>query len=173
MYQRILVPVDGSPTSQRGLEEALRLARLTGGRLRLIHVVDQLSFALAMDAYAGDVGDWMEVLRKEGTHVLQNATAATLATGVQVESVLRDNLSRSVQELITAEAAEWGADLMVLGTHGRRGVGRMVLGSSAEQVLRHAPVPVLLVRASDTPLPVPAQDPARHVHLPSAALRIE
>src|SRR5690349_24221993 len=67
MYQRILVPVDGSSTSSHGLGEAIRLARLTQGRLRLIHVIDELSFALAMDAYSGQRGDWLYELRAAGT----------------------------------------------------------------------------------------------------------
>lgn len=77
MYQRILVPIDGSPTAQRGLVEAIRLAKLTQGRLRLIHVIDELSFALAMDAYAGYAGDWLNVLRENGGRLLEEAKATT------------------------------------------------------------------------------------------------
>jgi nucleotide-binding universal stress UspA family protein len=59
MYQKILVPIDGSSTSRAGLREAIRLAQLSGGRLRLVHVIDELSFALVMDAYGGYTGDWL------------------------------------------------------------------------------------------------------------------
>ena len=69
MYERILVPVDGSLTSNRGLDEAIRLATLTHARLRLIHVIDELSFALAMDAYAGYAGDWLGELRANGARI--------------------------------------------------------------------------------------------------------
>ncbi len=62
IYQRILVPLDGSETSQLGLQEAIRVAQTTQGELRLFHVIDDLSFALAMDAYAGQTGDWLRVL---------------------------------------------------------------------------------------------------------------
>src|SRR5262249_492308 len=65
MYQRILVPVDGSSTSRRGLDEAIHLAGMSHGRLRLCHVIDELSFALAMDAYSGYAGNWLEALREE------------------------------------------------------------------------------------------------------------
>lgn len=149
MYQRILVPVDGSPTSNHGLEEAIRLAAMTQGRLRLIHVIDELSFAFTMDAYAGQAGNWRSALRENGTQILEDARATVAAAGIEVDTVLHDNLAGTVHELVTAEAAQWPADLIVLGTHGRRGVRRLVLGSSAEHILRQAPVPVLLVRAQD------------------------
>jgi nucleotide-binding universal stress UspA family protein len=173
MYQRILVPVDGSPTSRRGVEEAIRLAKLTQGRLRLFHVIDELSFALAMDAYSGYAGDWLNVLRENGKRMLDEAGATAQAAGVEAEVVLCDSFSGSVHALVNAEAAKWPADLIVLGTHGRRGVGRVVMGSSAEQILRYAPVPVLLVRAPEIESKTePAQAPTR-VSLPTGALAFE
>ena len=148
MYQRILVPVDGSPTSRRGLDEAIHLAQLTKGRLRLIHVVDELSFAVAMDAYSSYSGDWLGLLRKAGQGVLNEAKGIATKADVEVEAVLSESFHGAVHEMVTAEATKWAADLIVIGTHGRRGVRRLVLGSSAEHILRYAPVPVLLVRAT-------------------------
>jgi nucleotide-binding universal stress UspA family protein len=175
MYQRILVPVDGSPTSTRGLQEAVRLAKLTQGRLRLLHVVDDLSFALAMDAYAGYSGDWMQALRDGGKQVLDDAKAIVAAAGLEAETVLYDSVEGRVHELTVAEAAKWPADLIVIGTHGRRGIGRLVLGSSAEYVLRLSPVPVLLVRAPEAPEGTAAEaaDKPLRVNLPSTALKVE
>ncbi len=149
MYQKLLVPVDGSPTSNRGLEEAIRLATLTHGRLRLVHVVDDLSFSLATGAYGGYSGDLLDVLRSGGSEILAQAAAKVEAAGLEVDTVLHETMTGSVSGVITREASDCGADLIVLGTHGRRGVGRMVLGSSAESVVRYAPVPVLLVRAPE------------------------
>jgi nucleotide-binding universal stress UspA family protein len=63
--------------------------------------------------------------------------------------MLLDDLVSRVSEVVVEQAKVWRADLIVLGTHGRRGVGRFLLGSDAEQVARTASVPVLLVRASD------------------------
>ncbi|WP_218509881.1 universal stress protein [Variovorax sp. dw_308] len=146
MYQRILVPLDGSPTSTRGLQEAIRVAQLTKGRLRLMHVIDELSFALGMSAYAGYGGDWLGLLREAGASVLEQAKSAVVASGVGVETLLEDHLAGPVHVMVTAEASRWPADLIVLGTHGRRGIGRTVLGSSAENILRYSTVPVLLVR---------------------------
>ena len=169
MYQRILVPVDGSSTSAHGLGEAIRLAKLAGGRLRLMHVIDELSFALAMDAYAGHSGDWLQELRNAGTQLLEEGKAKAAAAGVEADSVLCDNFRGAVPDRVTAEASSWPADLIVLGTHGRRGLGRMVMGSSAEHILRTANVPVLLVRAPEAH----AKADAERFTMPSGTLASE
>lgn len=184
MYQRILVPVDGSPVSQRGLDEAIRLAKLTHGRLRLVHVIDELSLALAMDAQSGVPGKHLQAARDDGARVLENAKSAVLAAGgIDVETALHERFGPTVyptvitdsamHDIVVAEATQWGADLIVLGTHGRRGVSRLVLGSGAERILRLAPVPVLLIRANDNETPAQAKDEAIRIHQPSAALKIE
>ncbi|MFY1975414.1 universal stress protein, partial [Achromobacter dolens] len=117
--------------------------------LRLIHVIDEMSFMLGIDAYGYAAGELLDLLRKDGTEILQQASATVRAQGVPVDSVLYENLDKTVQQRIIAEAEMWKADLIVIGTHGRRGVRRLVLGSSAEGVLRTSPVPVLLVRAPE------------------------
>jgi nucleotide-binding universal stress UspA family protein len=149
MYQRILVPIDGSSTSRQGLAEAIRLARLTGGRLRLVHVIDELSFALAMDAYAGYAGDWLKELRAGAAKLLEDARATAAESGVGADTVLCDSFKGAVHDQVIADAVSSQADLIVLGTHGRRGLGRWVMGSSAEHILRMSPVPVLLIRAPE------------------------
>lgn len=149
MYQRILVPIDGSSTSGRGLAEAIRMAQLTGGRLRLVHVIDELSFALGMDAYAGYAGNWLDELRAKGSALLQEGRAQAAAQGVEAEVVLCDSVRGAVHDQVIAQAAASHAELIVIGTHGRRGLGRWVMGSSAEHILRMSPVPVLLVRAPE------------------------
>ena len=150
MYQRILVPIDGSSTAERGLTEAIRLARLTGGRLRLVHVIDELSFALTMDAYAGYAGDWLKELRSDATKLLEAARTKAAEEKVEADIVLLDNFKGTVHDQVIAEAAASQAELIVIGTHGRRGLGRWVMGSSAEHILRMSPVPVLLVRAPES-----------------------
>jgi nucleotide-binding universal stress UspA family protein len=146
MYQKILVPVDGSATSDLGLNEATKLAKLTGARVRLLHVVDVLSLAIAGEGMVGTAGDVLAAVRESGRTILQRAEASVQSAALSVDTVLLDNSAGRVAEIVADEAASWGADLIVLGTHGRRGVGRLILGSDAEQVLRLAPVPVLLVR---------------------------
>lgn len=149
MYQRILVPIDGSATSDLGLNEAIRLAQLTHARLRLIHVIDEMSFALAVDSYGYYAGELLELLQKDGAEILEKGMAKVREKGLPVDGMLYENLEKTVQQRVIAEADSWKADLIVIGTHGRRGVRRMVLGSSAEGILRTSPVPVLLVRAPE------------------------
>jgi nucleotide-binding universal stress UspA family protein len=150
MYQKILVPVDGSPTSTRGLEEAIALGRLTGARLRLIHVIDELSFALSVGDGAAYTADLLNLLREGGAAILREAEARVRAAGLAVDSRFDDTFQGRVCDLVVAEAKRWGAELIVLGTHGRRGVGRVFMGSDAEGIVRSATVPVLLVRSSAT-----------------------
>lgn len=147
MYQRILVPVDGSPTSKRGLDEAIAIGKITGASLRLLHVVDETSFAMSADAFGAYTGDLLTLLREGGEQILADAKAQVEAAGLAADTVLRESLAGRVCDLVTAEAKVWPADLIVLGTHGRRGAGRLLLGSDAEQTLRLSPVPVLLVRS--------------------------
>jgi nucleotide-binding universal stress UspA family protein len=147
MYQKILVPVDGSATSARGLEEAIALGRLTGAQLRLIHVIDELSLALTVGYGATYTGDVLGMLRQSGVEILQQAEAQVRAAGLAVDKVFKEGFQGRVCDVVVADAKRWGADLIVLGTHGRRGVERLVMGSDAEGIVRSATVPVLLVRA--------------------------
>jgi nucleotide-binding universal stress UspA family protein len=142
MYKRILVPVDGSPTSDQGLAEALRLARSTGARLRILHVVDGIAFARAHNPLTADAA----AFRASGRKLLDEIVARLRKQPVKAEAVLVENLSGRAADSIVKEAKKWNADVIVMGTHGRRGINRVVFGSDAEIVLHTAPVPVLLVR---------------------------
>jgi len=146
MYKNILVPVDGSTTSARGLAEALKLAKASGGKVRLVHVVDEL---VMIDPEVPVYYPAMiESLRENGKAVLAKAEATVRAQGIPVEGVLLETMGKHAAELIIEQAGQSPVDLIVMGTHGRRGVRRLVLGSDAELVLRSSPVPVLLVRSS-------------------------
>ena len=158
MYTHILVPVDGSPTSDLGLKEAVKLARLTGARLRLMHVVDQLVYSAGMEGFGAMTADLTPLLREGGEKILETAKAHVEASGVPVETALFDSFAGRVCDLVVAEAANWHADLIVLGTHGRRGVGRIFMGSDAEQIVRIAPTPVLLVRGGEPEKAISSSD---------------
>lgn len=147
MYQRILVPVDGSATSRRGLQEAIGLAKAMKSRLRLVHVVDELPPALGDPSYGVVSADISRALKAGGEAILQDAQAAMAGTGVPFDTMLLETFGGRVSDQVIRHAQEWKPDLIVIGTHGRRGVGRALLGSDAEQILRMAPVPVLMVRA--------------------------
>lgn len=146
MYQRILVPTDGSTTSEKGLAEAIALAKLSGGRIRLVHVVDALSVAIGADGFTSYSAEVLPLLREAGQEILGGACKRVQDAGVDADVTLREVLSGRVSDEVLEEASAWKADLIVIGTHGRRGVRRLILGSDAEQVLRAATVPVLLVR---------------------------
>jgi len=145
MYERILVPVDGSPTSRRGLAEALAVAAKFGSRLRLLHVIDEGALTATAGA-VGNIGELLSMLAEGGEKILVDAKRDAQARGVDTETALHHSLSGRVCDVVIKEATDWKADLIVIGTHGRRGAGRLLLGSDAEQVLRLATVPVLLVR---------------------------
>lgn len=147
MYSKILVPVDGSPTSNLGLAEACKLAKLTGAQLRLLHVVDMMSVTMSVEASMAASPTVFEMLREGGRSILDRAKAKAEEAGANVETVLLETLSSRVCDIVIEEAGRWGAKLIVIGTHGRRGVGRMLLGSDAEQIARLSLVPVLLVRS--------------------------
>jgi nucleotide-binding universal stress UspA family protein len=149
MYDRILVPVDASATSDKGVSEAIAMARLTGGRIRLLHVFEQPLLGIGSEAALMRGEDIYNAARDAGQQVLAEAAARVKSAGVAVDEQLLDSEGRRLCDLVTEMACSWQASLIVLGSHGRRGLGRMLLGSDAEQILRVAPVPVLLVRDRD------------------------
>jgi nucleotide-binding universal stress UspA family protein len=146
MYKRILVAIDGSRTAALGLAEAVELARQQEARLLLVHVVDEHLLLPAMDSFAG-AGEAMALLRESGKDVIAKAQAFVTKRGARAESVLLETIAAPAADVIVRQARKWKADLIVVGTHGRRGLRRLVMGSDAEQIVRNAPVPVLLVRA--------------------------
>ncbi|MFH0131849.1 universal stress protein [Variovorax sp. VaC1] len=150
MYQRILIPIDGSLASAQGVEEAIRVATPKRSRVRLLHVIDDLAYA-----YADYAWDGSPELHEEGARLLVRTAEQVRAAGIEVDQVLYDASDGTVADLVNSEAHKWHADVIVIGTHGRRGLGRLLLGSSAERIAREASVPVLLVHEA-----VPAADAA-------------
>jgi nucleotide-binding universal stress UspA family protein len=148
MYSRILVPVDGSATSRKGLDEAITLARLAGARLKLVHVIDEL----VLDSGYGPMAiseSVIDAMREGGHKVLEDAVSLARKQLADVESELIETIGRRAADTIVDVAKQWQAELIVMGTHGRRGLRRLVMGSDAEAVLRTSPVPVLMVRAEE------------------------
>jgi nucleotide-binding universal stress UspA family protein len=96
-----------------------------------------------------NIGDLLDALRDSGKKAIHNALALTRKHDVKADAALYETMGGRVSDVIVREAKKWKADLIVMGTHGRRGINRMVLGSDAEAVLRTAPVPVLMVRSPD------------------------
>lgn len=144
MYHRILVPIDSSRTAALGLREAIRLAKDQNAVLRVVHVVDKT--AIIGVAEAGmNPRPVLAKLARSGRAILDAARRSAKKAGLEAETVLHEPLTKRVADEVLREAKKWRADLIVMGTHGRRGLRRLVLGSDAEQIVRLADVPVLLV----------------------------
>ena len=145
MYKQIICPVDGSPTSNCGVQEAIKLAKDHDAKLRFLHVID--AYLPIYDA----MGDFNliyidEILRKNGNKLLKKAEAAAKKAGVDADTKILEAIGDRVSKFVVKETEVWPADLIVMGTHGLRGIKRLVMGSDAETVVRTSPVPVLLVR---------------------------
>lgn len=151
MYKRILVAIDGSETSELAFDAALQLARESGAQLQTLYVVDNP--LMAYDASGYDPTILRAAFVEEGEKLLADALARMKHDNVAgvPRMVDVDPTGEDIAERIRLTAAEFDADLMVLGTHGRRGFRRLLLGSVAERVVRSAHCPVLLV-------------PGRHAH---------
>uniref|UniRef100_UPI003BEF3A4F universal stress protein n=1 Tax=Burkholderia arboris TaxID=488730 RepID=UPI003BEF3A4F len=156
MYSNILVALDGSDTSSRALDAALTLASETGARLTPVYVVDFL--VPAYDMYGYDPSILVDAFREEGLRVTEDAARRLKARDVagtpQISNV--EPAGEDIPHRIVRLADETEADLIVMGTHGRRGVQRLFLGSVAERVLRLATCPVLMIPAN-----CPSEQPAK------------
>jgi nucleotide-binding universal stress UspA family protein len=146
MYKRILVPVDGSGSANRGLQEALRLAKDQQAKVFVLHVVEEQFVTQAAEGIVFSERIF-ESMRGNGRKVLARAAAAARKLGVSAQGLLIESITVPVADLVVREAKKQRADLIVIGTHGRRGITRALMGSDAEEVVRASPVPVLLVRS--------------------------
>ena len=147
MFRKILVPIDGSAPSRAGLQRAIALAKSQRARLRLVHVVDDNAVLRGGIEPSVNVGELLDLLKEDGRKLLAAGGKAARALGVRADTVLREAHLGRVADQIVREASRFRADVIVMGTHGRRGFGRLVMGSDAESVLRESRVPVLLVKA--------------------------
>jgi len=161
MYAKIMVPVDGSAASYAGLREAIRIAKQLGSHLRLLYVVDELVLVSAYGAAL--TGETVELMRTDGRAILDQAQVFAKRQGADCDCELIERVGARVSDCILEHAKKWGASLIVMGTHGRRGLTRLAIGSDAEAVVRSASVPVLLVHANVHPdLNLASQESARH-----------
>jgi nucleotide-binding universal stress UspA family protein len=142
MYRRILVAIDGSYTSNLALQEAFKLAKEAKAKLHLVHVID-----VTPGVEGGFNPETLRrMVRKEGNELLKTIAELASQAGVDADIEMLEEIRKKFSKAIANEAQRWEADLIVMGTHGRIGIARLVLGSVAEGVLHNAPVPVLLVR---------------------------
>ena len=141
MYDEILVPTDGSETSRRAIERAVDLASKYGARIHALYVVDTTVYS-TLETGAEMV---LEALEEEGEAAVRTVEDAATAAGVEVVTEVTEG---NAHDAIMEYAADSGADLIVMGTHGRTGLDRYLLGSVTERVVRTSDVPVLTVRTA-------------------------
>ena len=152
MYRRILVPFDGSNAAHEGLAQALRLAKDQQARVRVLNVVDDITASAMIEVYAAaEIARVVAASRREGRQALKAAAGLAAKAHVSTQTRQVEGHGSAVSDMILREAKRWRPDLIVMGTHGRRGLNRLLLGSDAERVLRETPAPLLLVRAGDLP----------------------
>lgn len=144
MYERILVPIDGGATATQGLQEAIKIAQCHGSRILLIHIVDELP---AMEPFGGSGGGEfvMAQLRDIGKSLLDVSADEVRKSDVHVDTQLVEQVGGRASDHILQGARMFRADLIVCGTHGRTGLRRVALGSTAEEIVRRSSSPVLLV----------------------------
>lgn len=146
MYKHILAAVDDSETSDRALDEAIRLAKDQQATLTIVYVLDRISLinaATVVDPNQSEKG-WVEIAQE----ILSRAWGLARKAGMKAESRMLEtnDVADRVAQAIIDEAKGSHADLIVAGTHGRTGLGRVLMGSVAEGLVRHTPVPILLLR---------------------------
>lgn len=147
MYQRILIPVDGSATSSCALQEAIKLAREHSAQLELVHVYEDILYWL--DENYINYTELQETIRLNAEKLLATAQAEVIQANLSVETKLLEAKNNRIENVIIAEAECWHADLIVIGTHGRSGFSRLMLGSVAEGITRLSSIPVLLIRCAE------------------------
>lgn len=145
LFQKMLVALDGSPTSMAALAAAIELANALSATIRVVSVVERLPAVIGLDGALDRASADQEVIRNESASALAHASELLKSSGVKSDTLKIDAAARSVASVLSLAAEEWRADLIVMGTHGRRGARRFVLGSVAESLARQSAVPVLLV----------------------------
>lgn len=151
MFRHLLVAIDGSPASRHVADHAAELAAQLGARLTVLHVLEEIGVPLVqygMEPYVELEAVSVEVVEahQQAAQRLVEDVVAELPDDVRAEGRVVEAQGRRVAEVITATAEEGTADLVVMGTHGHRGLSRVFLGSVADGVVRSSDVPVTLVR---------------------------
>ncbi|QLG89138.1 universal stress protein [Chitinibacter bivalviorum] len=150
MYQRIVVPMDESATALAAFQEAIKLAKITGARLFLLHVEDISRSALAPVGLPGmeyiDYGESHEANVAHSKQYLHELSEQAVVAGVECESRVLEKFGGNAAKAVLEVASHLRADLIVMGTHGYSGFMHLIFGSTAESLLHHAKIPVLMVR---------------------------
>jgi len=144
MFTHLLVPVDGSSASLRAVEKAAGLARAFGSKLTLLNVIDVYPFVGIGADYAFGQAEYLTAATANANQALAKAEAAIAQAGVACDRKVVEG--HVVHQGILDSAAALGCDLIVMGSHGRHGLDKLLLGSTTQRVLGNSSVPVLVVR---------------------------
>ena len=144
MFKHILVPVDGSATSMLAVSKAVQLAQAFGSEVTAVYVLDPYPFTGVGADFAYGQAQYLSAATSEANKALEDVSKAMADSGVTVHTLVGEG--HAVHEGIVRVGENVGADLIVMGSHGRRGFEKLVLGSVAQRVLQTAHVPVLVVR---------------------------
>jgi nucleotide-binding universal stress UspA family protein len=144
MFKRILVPVDGSGASLRAVDKAVVLAQAFNGRIDLVNVIDAYPFVGIGADFTYGQNQYLAAATASANQALARAEAAVAAGGVPCQRKIIE--AHVVHEGILEAVEALGADLIVMGSHGRHGFQKLLLGSTTQRVLSHADLPVLVVR---------------------------
>jgi len=149
MYARILIATDGSDLADRALDHTLQLAKLAGSEVTIVTVTEPATivgggYAAIGGSVIDPIPELIEAQEKAARELLERAAKRAADQGVTAKTVLVDNSFAA--EGIVATANEIGAELIVMGSHGRRGLNRLLLGSQTNNVLAHTKIPVLVTR---------------------------
>ncbi|TDR73861.1 universal stress protein [Paludibacterium purpuratum] len=147
MYQRIFVPVDNSEASFLALTEACKLAKVSGGQLRIVHVANMNQPGWGNTDFVPDTD--MQQVADEQSEILLQAKQLAQSFDVESECKVIKNWVDKIPLALAEDAKAWQADLIVMNTHGWSGLKRLLLGSVAEGLLRAVTIPTLLIRATD------------------------
>jgi nucleotide-binding universal stress UspA family protein len=147
-WRRVLVPFDGSAPAWRALDDAVEIAGARGSTLCLLGVFDEARHVNGFEPAACVIDEVIPHARHQLEDKLQHARTHVMACGCRCDTKLVDGAVPDIGAIVERESAHWKADLVVVGTHGRRGIDRLVVGSVAEDILRHSQLPVLLVRTA-------------------------
>jgi nucleotide-binding universal stress UspA family protein len=150
MYKRIAVAVDGGASSEAALEEAIKLAREMDAKVLLLHVCEEMPMVLDPEGMGlMQINDITKAITAAGRSLLEKYRNKLEGQGMVAETKLIETYDGRVGSAASHEAQLWNADLLVVGTHGRKGVDRLLLGSVAEDISRSATMPVLLVHVKN------------------------
>ncbi|RYX97786.1 MAG: universal stress protein [Comamonadaceae bacterium] len=144
MFKNILVPVDGSSTAHQAIEKAVAMAQAFQGNVALVYVIDPYAFTGVGTDFAYGQAEYLAAATAEGNDAIASARQVFASKGIPVTSSVVEG--HAVYKGILDTATSTGADLIVMGSHGRKGLEKLVLGSVASQVLSNAHLPVLIVR---------------------------